>query len=471
MDSNSLLTTLMQLAERSKRNLRAAPGQIADQVSNFIPDFKGVSASVPAAVKNSAGKTDEEVFKKAIEETAGNAIPGGAGAAGIFAGPQGMARLKAAGLGDKMKEFTSRFFGQRAEINPTDTDLVIQAMLGGPHAVAKAKQAEQTAWRGAHAELVERAKAFPGSTGLQEAVAKSKAAAPKGLVASDFLEHFPELVIAYPRLKELPIEFYPSSTRGIGYAGKFDPEYAKSVRTAGSTGKGREVENAFYAAMGTDRYAANPDLYFRGRKVAKEAKKRANIKAREDSLTGNITIVGQANSDVPGVNSYNTLLHEIQHFIQREEAGMGKVRGSHFLDLYADKEGKRLTNYDRLVDKMNDRKEELRKIHSKQRNLADDKIDAADRIIREKQAAGKLTGDQASKLLNSVINQANKQDNRAYTNYVYATNKYQRENLPMHKKNWEYNMNPFEREAYESARRDIDPAYRKKYSRKTEVIK
>ena len=386
-----------------------------------------------------------------------------------FIGPQGMARLKAAGLGDKMKEFTSRFFGQRAEINPTDTDLVIQAMMGGPHAIAKAKQAEQTAWREAHAELVERAKAFPASMGLQEAVVKSRAAAPKGLVASDFLEHFPELVTAYPRLKELPIEFYTSSSRGIGYAGKFDPEYAKSVKYP--YGKGLEAEDAFYSAMGTKRFEAPPEVRQRGEKVAREAKKRANIKAREDSLTGNITIVGQANSDVPGVDSYNTLLHEIQHFIQREEAGMGKVRGSHFLDLYADKEGKRLTNYDRLVDKMNDRKEKLRKIHSKQRNLADDKVDAADRIIREKQAAGKLTDDQASKLLNSVINQANKQDNRAYTNYVYATNKYQRENLPMHKKNWEYNMNPFEREAYESARRDIDPAYRKKYSRKTEVIK
>lgn len=84
MDSNSLLTSLMQLAERSKRNLRAAPGQIADQVSNFIPDFKGVSAAVPAAVKSN--KTNEEVFKKAIEETAGNAIPGGAAGAGIFGG-------------------------------------------------------------------------------------------------------------------------------------------------------------------------------------------------------------------------------------------------------------------------------------------------------------------------------------------------------------------------------------------------
>ena len=86
MDSNSLLTTLMQLAERSKRNLRAAPGQIADQVSNFIPDWQSASASVPTAIKQGAGKTDEEVFKKAIEETAGNAIPGGAGAAGMFGG-------------------------------------------------------------------------------------------------------------------------------------------------------------------------------------------------------------------------------------------------------------------------------------------------------------------------------------------------------------------------------------------------
>ena len=88
MDSNSLLTTLMRLAERSKRNLRAAPGQIADQASNFIPDWQSASASVPTAIKQGTGKTDEEVFKKAIEETAGNTIPGGAVAAGIFIGPK-----------------------------------------------------------------------------------------------------------------------------------------------------------------------------------------------------------------------------------------------------------------------------------------------------------------------------------------------------------------------------------------------
>ena len=88
MDSNSLLTSIMQLAERSKRNLRAAPGQIADQISNFVPDWQATSAAVPSAIKSSAGKTNEEVFKKAIEETAGNAIPGGAGAAGIFIGPK-----------------------------------------------------------------------------------------------------------------------------------------------------------------------------------------------------------------------------------------------------------------------------------------------------------------------------------------------------------------------------------------------
>ena len=385
-----------------------------------------------------------------------------------FIGPQGIARLKAAGLGDKMKEFTSRFFGQRAEINPTDTDLVIQAMMGGPHAIAKAKQMEFESWNTAQKELLKQAKAYPESKGLQEALARHKAARPKQAVAADFLEHFPELVIAYPRLKELPINFFDNSI-GVRYAGKYDPDFAKSVKVP--YGVGLDAENAFYKAMGTQRFGAPAELARRGDKVSRMAKKRANIKAREDSYTGSIDVVGQANADIPGVQSYETILHEIQRFIQREEAGLGKVRGTHFLDLYADKEGKRLTNYDRLVDKLSERKDVIRKKYNKEHKLADAKIEAAEKIISEKQAAGKLTGDQASNLLTTVINQANKQESRAYSNYTYAINKYQNDNLPMHKKNWDYNMNPFEREAYESARRDTDPAYRKAYSRKTEVIK
>ena len=37
-------------------------------------------------------------------------------------------------------------------------------------------------------------------------------------------------------------------------------------------------------------------------------------------------------------------------------------------------------------------------------------------------------------------------------------------------KSYLYHMNPYEREAFEASKRDIDPAYRKKYSRKTETI-
>jgi hypothetical protein len=41
----------------------------------------------------------------------------------------------------------------------------------------------------------------------------------------------------------------------------------------------------------------------------------------------------------------------------------------------------------------------------------------------------------------------------------------------MHQSMWDYKMNPFEREAYESARRDTDPVYRKSFARKTEQLK
>ena len=66
MNSDSLLASLIQLAERSKRNLRAAPGQIADQFNNFISDWQATSAAVPTAVKSSAGRTDEEDRKSVV---------------------------------------------------------------------------------------------------------------------------------------------------------------------------------------------------------------------------------------------------------------------------------------------------------------------------------------------------------------------------------------------------------------------
>ena len=108
MDSNSLLTSLMQLAERSKRSLRAAPGQIADQVSNFIPDWKAVSAD--AAIKRTTGdKTDEEVFKKAAEEIAMNSLmPGGAKLATVF---HGTGTVFEPTLKNKLGEFARKFIG------------------------------------------------------------------------------------------------------------------------------------------------------------------------------------------------------------------------------------------------------------------------------------------------------------------------------------------------------------------------
>jgi hypothetical protein len=119
MDSNSLLTSIMQLAERSKRNLRAAPGQIADQISNFVPDWQATSAAVPSAIKSSTGKTDEEVFKKAIEETAGNAIPGGAGAAGIFggAGRQDLFAARGTNINSLLRRIlASKRFGEKQSL-------------------------------------------------------------------------------------------------------------------------------------------------------------------------------------------------------------------------------------------------------------------------------------------------------------------------------------------------------------------
>lgn len=78
----NFMQLLIQEAERAKRNLKAAPGRVADQVSNFKEDWKG--KDLANAIRSE--QLNPEQLKAAIEEVAGNAIPGGAGAAGIFGG-------------------------------------------------------------------------------------------------------------------------------------------------------------------------------------------------------------------------------------------------------------------------------------------------------------------------------------------------------------------------------------------------
>lgn len=94
----NFMQLLMQEAERAKRNLKAAPGRVADQVSNFKEDWKG--KDLVKAVKQEQLKPEQ--LKAAMEEVASNAIPGGAGAAGIFIGPK--SRLWNAGKADQAKK-------------------------------------------------------------------------------------------------------------------------------------------------------------------------------------------------------------------------------------------------------------------------------------------------------------------------------------------------------------------------------
>lgn len=402
-----------------------------------------------------------------------------------FIGPQGMKRLQAAGMGDRVKEFTSRFFGQRGEINPTDTDLVIQSMMGGPHSIAKAKTGEWDVWRRAKEELSSRAKEFPKSLGLQEALAKHSKNKPEQLVVADFLEHFPELITAYPRLKQVPVNFYDSNI-GVRYSGKYDPEATIRNTTAlSSVGAGRKAEDAFYAAMGEERYMAPSDISRRGRKVASMERKRARLKEQGDKRTGDITIVGQENASIPGLDSYNTLLHEIQHFIQREEAGLGRKPGAEFLDLYHSQAKTQPYNYDTLIDKVGERKDAVERdaiAVSEKAGKAYNSFDSTklyDAIVSLVKK-GKLTEEQAEKVAEMESTRkaisSGGEFNTFLSEVMYnkansVQNKLKSDDLPMHSKSWDYKMNPFEREAYESARRDTDPGYRNSFTRKTEQLK
>lgn len=79
----NIMQALMQAAEASKRRLKSAPGHLSDKLRNFSSDFK--SMALKAAV-DSASAVDPEKLKQAITDVAGNAIPGGGVAAGIFGG-------------------------------------------------------------------------------------------------------------------------------------------------------------------------------------------------------------------------------------------------------------------------------------------------------------------------------------------------------------------------------------------------
>lgn len=86
----NLMAKLLQEAQRTKSLIKAAPGQLMDQFSHYIEDWKETSKQTKQYISDAAtsGKSgmDEAKVKKAIEEAAGNAIPGGGSAAGIFGG-------------------------------------------------------------------------------------------------------------------------------------------------------------------------------------------------------------------------------------------------------------------------------------------------------------------------------------------------------------------------------------------------
>lgn len=86
----SLMTKLLQEGQRTKRLIKAAPGHLMDQFAHYAEDFKETSKQIKQYISDAAtsGKSglDEAKIKKAIEEAAGNAIPGGGAVAGMFGG-------------------------------------------------------------------------------------------------------------------------------------------------------------------------------------------------------------------------------------------------------------------------------------------------------------------------------------------------------------------------------------------------
>lgn len=359
-------------------------------------------------------------------------------AEGAFIGPKGIERLKKAGLGDKMKEFTSRFFGDRAEINPSDAANVWWRM-GNPLQ-----------------KMDEMLKSDKSSTLLQDIIHP---------------EEFPELFTAYPQLKNMKVDLKPS-------------QYEKALKASYNPPN----ESDIY-----DRVNKIYKRLHRDKSVSKDLSDRVHEHVTKKPMPGSMSIAvpEQMNSQYPSQDIIESLLHESQHYIQNADTpryydsltkaykGEDELLESNLLETidnlndynrqrwgegneYEPGPGSAIQsriektdelkpnfNQERFMDWLEDNSSNPRVSYvTKRSGLTRDSVENGDwededfvNILADLREDGINTNDFLKRVEGLTYN----------VDPAYL-----------------YKMNPYEREAFEASKRDIDPQYRNVYKRKTE---
>lgn len=399
-------------------------GKLADLYQQGLGDLVGAGVSA---------------YDKARQGRAGEAVGGILGevaplpvqaalyspeAEAAFIGPKGFARLQKTGMADKAVPFKSRFFGDRWEISPSDAANVFWRM-GAPTQVAD----------------MLRGKIPQGS--YQSTLAKF----------SDFIspEQFPELAAAYPKLFQMPVQVSRSARDKTVKASYREPKIHEanvpsSFKLSGRLAKMWESKNPspdigdyltddipvedisnaskkfdkdfdewYKRRFGTSENiipTGTPQEYLGGRSFEdfdKYIQQRA-LDRHPGVMTVNVP--DEMNAAYPGSDIAESLLHEAQHFIQREENVKGT--GQTLMGLY-EKAGENATA----------------PMYRAVNAFVDSKLSPHWETNKER----------IRKLMEGKIKASG------------------------------YRLNPYEREAFEASKRDVDPQYRQDYSRKTEKLR
>lgn len=269
-----------------------------------------------------------------------------------FIGPKGYANLQKKGLADKATEFASKFFGDRWEISPPLTTNV--------------------GWRmGDVNNSMDRV--------VQEAFAADKSAKKAVTTLSDLIpDHmYPDLYAAYPKLRGMPVEIVPRSKEiplkaeytpkgmtnpnndaytAIKLRDRLDREWRRqnpspvfSEYTKGLKYRTPEYDaaRAQYEAdlkawniayTGSERgwpewgHEGPPEVKLRELMNLPEDMKTDNLfydygKAKELRAPGKIRVQlsDEMKGDYPGSQLAESLMHEVQHYIQGQEIAGGKT--------------------------------------------------------------------------------------------------------------------------------------------------
>jgi hypothetical protein len=227
------------------------------------------------------------------------------------------------------------------------------------------------------------------------------------------------LVAAYPKLKRVPVEVNKTSGKAGEVAASFDATHMTPYDITASN----KVSQAFDAANpmplskdftvdGKWDKVAQQEAYAAWQKrknsMMSEYFKRSDAERNTGKMTLNLPETTAASR--PTLDQYNSVLHEIQHFIQKEESGKSGVG---FIEAYT-RENRNRENFLKFA-------------------------------LNNKATRAKITGAE-HKLSGYEWNPSSGKD---------TPSKY-----------FVYKQNPYEREAYESAERDINPQYRETFMRK-----